>query len=65
MCMESSQERAVIEVDKSPTLNASHEQPIVCVADDNGKAAIEEDMCGSLKVGGGHPLVALPATETM
>jgi len=65
VCMESSQERAVIEVDKSPTLNASHEQPIVCVADDNGKAAIEEDMCGSLKVGGGHPLVALPATETM
>lgn len=31
------------------------EQPIVCAADDNGKAAIEEDLCGSLKVGGGRP----------
>lgn len=31
------------------------EQPIVCAADDNGKAAVEEDMCGALKVGGGAP----------
>jgi len=53
VCMESAQARAVIETDQSPTLNASHEQPIVCAADDNGKTAIEEDLCGSLKVGGG------------
>jgi len=53
--MESAQTRAAIEVNQSPTLNASHEQPIVCAADDNGKTAIEEDMCGALKVGGGSP----------
>jgi len=53
VCMESAQTSAVIEVDQSPTLNASHEQPIICCVDDNGKTAIEEDMCGSLKVGGG------------
>lgn len=56
VCMESAQGRAVIEVDQSPTLNASHEQPIVCAADDNGKTAIEMDLCGSLKVGGGVAL---------
>jgi DNA (cytosine-5)-methyltransferase 1 len=39
----------------SEALNASHEQPIVCAADDNGKTAVEDDMCGSLKVGGGTP----------
>jgi len=55
VCMESAQTRAAIEVDLSSTLNASHEQPIVCAADDNGKTAIEEDLCGSLKVGGGSP----------
>lgn len=27
----------------------------ICAADDNGKTAIEEDLCGSLKVGGGRP----------
>lgn len=110
VCMESAQTRAAIEVNQSPTLNASHEQPIVigaekfeyvccacghsfksesgpienemdedwyrircpkcgsgryadkskasvtlCAADDNGKTAIEEDMCGALKVGVGRP----------
>lgn len=29
-----------------------------CMADDNTKAAIDEDMCGSLKVGGAAPQVA-------
>lgn len=28
---------------------------VICAADDNGKTAIEEDLCGSLKVGGGSP----------
>lgn len=32
--------------------------PVVCMADDNAKAAIDEDMCGSLKVGGSAPQVA-------
>lgn len=27
----------------------------VCMADDNAKAAVDEDLCGSLKVGGGCP----------
>lgn len=59
-CIESAQSRAVIEKGTAPTLNASHERPIVCAADDNGKTAIEEDMCGSLKVGGGSPWIATP-----
>lgn len=32
--------------------------PVICMADDNAKAAIDEDMCGSIKVGGSAPLVA-------
>lgn len=31
--------------------------PVICMADDNAKAAIDEDMCGSLKVGGATPMV--------
>ena len=32
--------------------------PVICMADDNAKAAIDEDMCGSLKVGGRAPSIA-------
>ena len=32
--------------------------PVICMADGNAKAAIDEDMCGSLKVGGGAPSIA-------
>lgn len=32
--------------------------PAICMADDNAKAAIDEDMCGSLKVGGAPPMAA-------
>ena len=32
---------------------------VLCMADDNAKAAIDEDMCGSLKVGGAPPMVGL------
>lgn len=35
---------------------------VVCVADDNAKAAIDEDMCGSLKVGGMPPWIARGVT---
>ena len=35
--------------------------PVICMADDNAKAAIDEDMCVSLKVGGSDPIVASPA----
>lgn len=32
--------------------------PLICMADDNAKEAIDEDMCGSLKVGGSAPSIA-------
>ena len=54
VCMQDGQAKGTVCDDgTSTTLNASHERPIVCAADDNAKAAIEEDMCGALKVGGG------------
>ena len=31
---------------------------VLCMADDNAKAAIDDDMCGSLKVGGAPPMAA-------
>ena len=48
------------------TLTARHDsspcpdrgQNVICMADDNTKAAIDEDMCGSLKVGGAPPMAA-------
>lgn len=55
VCMQYGQAKGGIAEDVSTTLNASHENPIVCAADDNGKTAVEEDMCGSLKVGGRSP----------
>ena len=33
--------------------------PVICMADDNAKAAIDEDMCGTLKVCGSPPMVGL------
>lgn len=57
VCMQDGQSKGTICDDgTSTTLNASHEQPIVCAADDNGKTAVEDDLCGSLKVGGGVAL---------
>lgn len=39
--------------EQSPTLTADWHNPAVfCMADDNAKAAVDEDMCGTLKVGG-------------
>lgn len=41
-----------------PTLSASrHDASVVCLADDSAKAAVDEDMCGSLKVGGAPPTI--------
>lgn len=37
---------------------ADRGQNVICMADDNAKAAIDEDMCGSLKVGGAPPMAA-------
>ena len=57
ICVQGGQAKSVYTEDgTSTTLNASHEQPIIlCAADDNANTAIAEDMCGSLKVGGGEP----------
>lgn len=56
--MADSQADATIETDKAPTLNTMHEQPIICMSDDNGKAAIDYNMAGSMKVGGGRQWIA-------
>ena len=37
---------------------ASHEQPVVCMADNNANAAVDEELCGTLKVVGGAPVMA-------
>nr|DAG44417.1 MAG TPA: Cytosine specific methyltransferase [Caudoviricetes sp.] len=46
------------ESDVHKTLGTSCDGAVVCIADDNAKAAIDRDMCGSLKVGGAPPMVA-------
>lgn len=33
---------------------------VVCIADDNAHAAVDADVCGTLKVGGGAPRIAFP-----
>lgn len=40
-------------VEVCKTLDVASSTPVVCVADDNANAAIDSDLCGSLKVGGG------------
>ena len=35
------------------TLDVASQVPVVCMADDNAHAAVDVDLCGSLKVGGG------------
>lgn len=43
----------------SGTREGMNIQPsVLCMADDNAKSAIDEDMCGSLKVGGAPPMAA-------
>ena len=41
----------------APTACQSQDPRIVCLSDDNAKAAVDEDMCGSLKCGGSAPMV--------
>jgi len=52
--MATGQANAEVTQDMTPTLNCAHEQPLICMADDNAKAAIDKDVCGTLKVGGGR-----------
>lgn len=46
------------ESDVYKTLGTSFDGAVVCIADDNAKAAIDRDMRGSPKVGGAPPMVA-------
>ena len=48
--------------DSSPC--ADRGQNVVCMADDNAKAAIDKDVCGTLKVGGAPPLVVSVTDKT-
>lgn len=50
------------EGDSCSTRDGSGPDPI-CMADDTQNAAVDENLAGSLKVGGGAPFVALPLTE--
>ena len=46
------------ESDIYKTLGTSCDGAVACIADATSKAAIDRDMCGSLKVGGAPPMVA-------
>lgn len=46
--------------DSSPC--ADRGMTVVCVADDNANAAVDDDVCGTLKCGGGSPWIASQAT---
>lgn len=61
--MGSAQANAEITEDFAPAQCARQykDPPIICVADDNVNAAIDENLCGSLKVGGGSTLHSLPS----
>lgn len=62
VCMASAQANAEITEDFAPAQCARQykDPPILCVADDNVNAAIDENLCGSLKVGG-STLHSLPS----
>jgi hypothetical protein len=68
VCMASAHANAEICRDMCPTVlsHAAKTSPIVCMADDTQNAAIDENLSGTLKVGGGTPLVAYshPAERT-
>ena len=51
---------AAVTEGRAPTQTAPQDgrPPVVCMADASANAAIDDDMCGSLKVGGSAPLVA-------
>lgn len=63
VCMASAQANAEITEDFAPAQCARQykDPPIICVADDNVNAAIDENLCGSLKVGGGQTLRSVPS----
>lgn len=47
------------------TLNTTDKHIVVCMSSDTSNAAVDEDMAGTLHVGGGLPIVSVPyAQET-
>lgn len=59
LCMASGQANAEIGSDMAPAQTARQfkDPQIACIADDNAKAAVDVDMCDSLKVGGAPPMI--------
>ena len=49
---------AAVSEEVSPTLIADWHNPAVCIADDNVKAAVDSELCGTLKCGGSATMVA-------
>lgn len=64
VCVASTQANAERSDNCSPCLTShlAKDPSVVCMADDNAHTAVDEDVCGTLKVGGGVPCVALPRT---
>lgn len=64
VCLPATQANAERSDDCSPCLTShlAKDPSVVCMADDNAHAAVDEDVCGTLKVGGGAPCVAFPRT---
>lgn len=60
LCIKETVPAVAVTEGRAPTQTAPQDRrpPVVCMADDNANAAIDDDMCGSLKVGGSAPLVA-------
>ena len=44
----------------SYTLNCTDRHSVICMADDTSNAAIDNDLSGTLKVGGGSPILVAP-----
>jgi len=63
VCMTDTQSKTAIGELPALSRHSSKDAPVVCIADDNGKAAVDEDMCGSLKIGGGQPVIAYSRME--
>lgn len=63
VCVASTQANAERSDDCSPCLTShlAKDPSVVCMADDNAYSAVDKDVCGTLKVGGGCPMCCLPS----
>ena len=66
ICMASAQANAEIENDLYPAMAARQykDPPVICMSDGNAHAAIDNNPCGTLKVGGEPPIVVHADDET-